>query len=86
MHAAATDLCSSLPTHTDNGPNAIAFSDKLAASAAEAMRELADHYMKKGQRSPVPRNVVDSVRKHLLTAREALPEVEEKGGFLGMGF
>lgn len=49
---------------------------------AEAIRELADFYMKNGQRAAVPRNVVASIRGHLLAAKSVLPEPEKKN-FLG---
>mmetsp|Transcript_9059 Transcript_9059/g.16337 ORF Transcript_9059/g.16337 Transcript_9059/m.16337 type:complete len:209 (-) Transcript_9059:161-787(-) len=49
----------------------------------EGLRLLGEFYMKNGQRVALPRAVVDEVRGHLLAAKAALPEAEEKKGFLG---
>lgn len=51
--------------------------------AAEGLRVLGEFYMNNGQRVALPRAVVDDVRGHLLAARAALPEPEEKKGLLG---
>ncbi|XP_075263724.1 uncharacterized protein LOC142355423 [Convolutriloba macropyga] len=48
----------------------------------ESIRILADFYLRNGQRTALPRATVDSVRGHLMTAKEALPEPEKKN-FLG---
>mmetsp|Transcript_34947 Transcript_34947/g.99085 ORF Transcript_34947/g.99085 Transcript_34947/m.99085 type:complete len:109 (+) Transcript_34947:446-772(+) len=56
--------------------------DKSHDEIQESIRILADFYLKHGQRTALPRAVVDSVRGHLLAAKEVLPEPEPKS-FLG---
>ena len=56
--------------------------NRAVVAHAESIRILADFYLRNGQRTALPRATVDSVRGHLMTAKEALPEPEKKN-FLG---
>mmetsp|Transcript_3991 Transcript_3991/g.10086 ORF Transcript_3991/g.10086 Transcript_3991/m.10086 type:complete len:211 (-) Transcript_3991:375-1007(-) len=57
--------------------------DRSQKEIKEGLRVLGEFYMNNGQRVALPRAVVDDVRGHLLAARAALPEPEEKKGLLG---
>mmetsp|Transcript_32378 Transcript_32378/g.76871 ORF Transcript_32378/g.76871 Transcript_32378/m.76871 type:complete len:209 (+) Transcript_32378:103-729(+) len=58
--------------------------DVARSEIQEAIKELADFYMKNGQRKGIPRDIIASVRQHLIVAQETLPEQESRLGFLGL--